>query len=85
MISNIRESRVPDVVRHFLEAICGQTIGSHLAWRPKCAGSYVSCAGILLDFYFMNRAMQQVPGLFRLRIKKSVNKVQIYEKIPEMF
>ena len=37
------------------------------------------------DFHFMNRAMQQVPGLFRLRIKKSVNKVQIYEKIPEMF
>ena len=64
----------------FMEAICGQPsgMGSHALYH-KC---------IVLEFChvfnLVNLAMQQVPGLLRLRIKKSANKVQIYEKIPEM-
>ena len=68
-----------------MEAICGQTIAAIWHGEPNALDRKCIVLEFSSDFNLINLAMQQVPGLFRLMIKKSANKVQIYEKIPEMF
>ena len=79
------ESTIPDVFRYLWKPYAGRQSAAIWHGDPNVLDRICIVLEFCSDFHFMNRAMQQVPGLFRLWIKKSVNKVQIYEKIPEMF
>ena len=81
----IVEFMIPDVFRYLCKPYAGRQSAAIWHGDPNALDRKCIVVEFCSDFNLINLAMQQVPGLLRLRIKKSANKVQICEKIPEMF